>query len=86
MDQIDSLSQEMLGDLAIIGRGITQAYSEENQDLGGDLMLAKSTLQKIRKNVLGLEISETDKSGLKMLFDYFEQKIERRLSGGDTET
>ncbi|MBD3280907.1 hypothetical protein GF389_05300 [Candidatus Dojkabacteria bacterium] len=82
MEQLDPIASELLSDLAVMGRGITQAYSEGNQDLGGELMMAKSIVSKWRTKFETMGLSPSDTKGLSKLLDYFDKKIQRRLDGG----
>lgn len=80
--QPDTPTIDRIKNLAVVGRAIKQAYSEENQDLGGDLMLAKSSLMRFKDGINRLNLSPEDKAGMMDLVEYLDKKLIRRLHGG----
>lgn len=83
MIQPDAPTIDRLKNLAIVGTAIKQAYSEENQDFGGDLALAKSALERFKSGLVQLELDQVDLQGMLDLVEYLDKKLDRRLKGGE---
>ncbi len=83
MIQPDEPTVERIKHLAIVGKCIKQAYSEGNQDTGGDLLVAKDSLLKFKTGIEALELDIPSKQGMLDLIDYLDKKLDRRLAGGE---
>jgi len=83
MIQPDAPTIDRLKNLAIVGTAIKEAYSEENQDFGGgELVLAKSALDRFKEGIQQLELEPQDMQGMMDLVDYLNKKLDKRLNGG----
>ena len=80
--QPDEHTVARIKNLAVVGTAIKQAYSEKNQDFGGDLLLAKTALKDFQEGILALELDPKSRKGMMNLIEYLEKKLDRRLNGG----
>ena len=78
----DDSTVNRIKNLAVVGTAIKQAYSEENQDFGGDLLIAKSALRKFEEGINALHLDPESKKGIMNLIEYLDKKLDRRIDGG----
>ncbi len=85
MDNIQGISptlqqtEERIKKLGIVGTALNNTFSEQNQDMGTDFDIAKTSLQAFILDIEAMALSEQTKQGMRDLVAYLNKKLEKRV-------
>jgi predicted DNA-binding protein len=65
--------------LAIVGKALSDTYSDENLENGTDFFLAKDALNRFKDGIDKLELDIESRKGMNGLIEYLQKKIDRRM-------
>ena len=72
-------TEERIKKLGVVGTALNQTFSEQNQDMGTDFDLAKTSLSNFLVDIEAMAISEPAKQGMRDLVAYLNKKLDKRI-------